>query len=148
MRRRVALKLSYTILDSMPFPVFTGPDDAQVAALSPLVAELVLVGEPMRAFRKEMSALGLCRGEEHPGAEDPVWRRAAAAAVHAFSASHVYGLSDQDVRNLIEQSEPTWKAELRETGSSETPALIERYLADGRPMDLLAWTDRMVDLPL
>lgn len=138
-RRRVTLTMSLTILDSLPFPVWEGPEDPRVKAMSPIAADLALVGPDMEPFRRELSDIGLCAPKAPAHSDDTQWRLRAASALHGYTATHVFGLTDEQVRLLVRESEPTWKSERRTHGEAKTPLLIEEYLHAGRPTDLLAW---------
>lgn len=142
-RRRVSLHFSYTILDSLPFPVWSGPDDEHVRSLSPLASELALNGPEMDAYRQRLSALGLCAADQHIRADDERWRSTAAAALQAYVIHHVFALNSMQLRVLLTESGETWKGEKRRLGEPVTPALLARYVADGCPVDLSAWVDRV-----
>ncbi len=145
-RRRVALTMSLTILDSMPFPVWSGPSDPRVRCLTPVAADLALVGSEMLDYRANLTELGLCRLSPVAEAADEVWRVVATAAIQGYVATHVFGLETDQIDILVAESEPTWRAEKRRFGNIVTPDLIFRYLADDAPEDLLGWS-RTQDLP-
>ncbi|OYR22618.1 Eco57I restriction-modification methylase domain-containing protein [Brucella pseudogrignonensis] len=134
-RKKVALKMSYTIMDSLPFPRdFARTPSA--AAIASRVCSLCAVGDEMEEFRAQAVKAGIL---EAPDAivEDPEQRAVVAAEIDVLVARDVFGQSKQEMLYILDPDNilgldcgvETFKAlrnaELREFKEFRTQRLIE-----------------------
>lgn len=133
-RKKVALHLSYTIVDALPFPW----DPASTQCGWDIVAravKLCAIGDEMAALRQAAYEHGLI-SDLTDVEEDPERRAELAAEIDVLVAREVYGLNQQEMRYILdpksilgEQCEiETFKAlknrELREFGDYRTQRLV------------------------
>ena len=133
-RKKVALTMSYTIMDSLPFPrdFEATPASNEIASR---VCALCAVGDEMKTFREaavEASVL-LSVGDV---VEDPDYRALLAAEIDVLVARDVYGLTKDEMRYILDPSKilgkeceiETFRAlrnrEMREFGEYRTERLI------------------------
>jgi hypothetical protein len=144
-RKRVALHLTYTVMDSLPFP----RDHRSTPAAEAIIARayaLSVVGPEMAAFRQATAGTpGIPVGIEP--AEDPARRALLMAEIDALVAREVYGLSRDELRYVLDPENilgrgcgiETFKAlrnrEKRELGEYRTQRLVleawDRFAEDG-----------------
>jgi hypothetical protein len=102
-RKKVALTMSYTIMDSLPFPrpaSSVGSADEIVKRVYSLCA----VGNEMEQFREEAVGSGVVpMGTQIE--EDPVCRDRLAADLDALVARHVFGLSRTEMLYVLDPDE-------------------------------------------
>ncbi|MCA0921980.1 Eco57I restriction-modification methylase domain-containing protein [Pseudooceanicola nanhaiensis] len=134
-RKKVSLTMSYTIMDSLPFPrdYSTTPS---AEAIARRVCALCAVGEEMAEFRAQAVKAGIL---EAPDAiiEAPDQRAAVAAEIDVLVAREVFGQSKQEMLYILDPDNilgpdcgvETFKAlrnaELREFKEFRTQRLIE-----------------------
>ena len=133
-RKKVSLTMSYTIMDSLPFPRdFDSTPSA--AAIARRVCALCAVGDEMEAFRAQVVRAGVL---EAPDAviDMPEQRAVVAAEINALVARDVFGLSKHEMFYILnpdnilgpECGVETFKAlrnaELREFKEFRTQRLI------------------------
>ena len=133
-RKKVALTMSYTIMDSLPFPrdFEATPASNEIASR---VCALCAIGDEMKTFREaavEASVL-LSVGDV---VEDPDYRALLAAEIDVLVARDVYGLTKEEMRYILDPSNilgeeceiETFRAlrnrEMREFGEYRTERLI------------------------
>ncbi|MFN3252316.1 Eco57I restriction-modification methylase domain-containing protein [Roseibium album] len=134
-RTKVSLHMSYTIMDSLPFPRdFAGTPSA--AAIANRVCRLCAVGDEMNAFRSHAVKKGILEAPE-AFVESPDERAIVAAEIDALVARDVYGLSKQELLYILDPENilgpdcgvETFKAlrnaELREFKEFRTQRLIQ-----------------------
>jgi hypothetical protein len=103
-RKKVSLKMSYTVLDSLPFP---RPDSAGapwVRAIATRVTTLSCCGREMRGFWSDMVEIGFVRpmsGQEPPGELNEDRRLALRAEIDAIVARDVYGLTVDEMDFIL-----------------------------------------------
>lgn len=133
-RKKVSLTMSYTIMDSLPFP----RDFEQTKAADEIaqrVCALCAVGPEMDAFRKMGVEANILRSVDDV-VEDPDRRAALAAEVDTLVAREVFGLTKDEMLYILDPANilgadcgiETFKAlrnrELREFGEFRTQRLI------------------------
>ena len=104
-RKKVALSMAYTVLDSLPFPRFANTHSA-ARTLVPLVLRLTCCGPEMMAFWNARAAEGWCEpvvvGGLPPGAEDPDERFRLRAQIDAIVARDVFGLTADELSAILD----------------------------------------------
>jgi len=104
-RKKVSLSMTYTILDSLPFPRFT-PDHELTRKLLPLGLRLTCTSPEMAGFWDAMAEQGwvdpTAEGSTPPGLTDPELRLDARAQIDAIVAKEIYGLSRDEVDYVLE----------------------------------------------
>lgn len=133
-RKKVALTMSYTIMDSLPFPrdFDCTPSAAEIARR---VCMLCAVGPEMEEFRRKAVEAGILSYVEDV-VEEPGQRWSLAAEIDALVARDVFGLTMDEMLYILDPSNilgeecdtETFKAlrnkELREHGEFRTQQLI------------------------
>jgi hypothetical protein len=103
-RRKVSLKMSYTVLDSLPFPRLH-VDDPLVSRLAPLVLRLSCTGPEMLAYWNQMAMHGwvqpLAPDGQLPGLLDEDQRLAARAEIEVIVVRDLYGLGRAEAEYLL-----------------------------------------------
>ena len=134
-RKKVSLTMSYTIMDSLPFPRdFTQtPSSSKIAQR---VCSLCAVGPEMGEFRQEAVALGILVSENDV-VEAPDQRAVVAAEIDALVARDVFRMKKEEMRYILDPDNilgkdcgvETFKAlrnaEMRAFGEFRTQRLIE-----------------------
>jgi hypothetical protein len=99
-RKKVALTMSYTIMDSLPFPRAWRAIPAAEAIISRAYA-LSAVGAEMAAFRRSVpGSPGVPTGIDP--VEDPDTRARLMAEIEVLVAREVYGLTRDDLRYILD----------------------------------------------
>lgn len=133
-RKKVSLKMSYTIMDSLPFPrdFETTPAAIEIARK---VCALCAVGPEMAAFRAEAVEARILSSVDDI-VEAPDQRAVVAAEINALVAQEVFGLTQQEMLYILDPDNvlgqdcgvETFKAlrnaELREFQEFRTQRLI------------------------
>ena len=133
-RKKVSLKMSYTVMDSLPFPrdFDATPSSEEIARR---VCALCAVGPEMKAFREAAVKAGILRSVDDV-VEDPARRAVLAGEVDVLVARDVYGLTRDEMLYMLDPanilgencSVETFKAlrnrEIREFGEYRTQRLI------------------------
>ena len=133
-RKKVSLKMSYTIMDSLPFPrdFERTPAAAEIARR---VYTLCTVGPEMANFRDQAVNAGILTSQGDV-TEDPDRRAERAAEIDVLVAREVYGLTKQEMLYILDPANvlgedctvETFKAlrnrEIREFGEYRTQNLI------------------------
>nr|WP_286183063.1 N-6 DNA methylase [Labrenzia sp. R4_1] len=134
-RKKVALTMSYTIMDSLPFPRDFG-HVLSAAAIVGRVCSLCAVGGEMEAFRRQALKEGILEAPDGV-LEAPDERAIVAAEIDALVARDVFGLSKGEMLYILDPDNvlgagcgvETFKAlrnsELREFKEFRTQRLIK-----------------------
>jgi hypothetical protein len=99
-RKKVALKMSLGIVDSLPFPVMTR-DRADVRALVPLAARLTCTATEMDEYWSALHEQGWVGDPEPNGATDDEERLRLKASIDAIVARDVFGLSVDEMMFVL-----------------------------------------------
>lgn len=120
--------LTFSVLDSLPFPRPT-LDDGWVKEACPLVLRLICTAPEMTPFWNRMAALGLCQSVA-PGTVPTeallveAERDLARAQLDAIVAHDVYGLTRQELSDVLETFPVVKKRDLKAHGEYRTKRLI------------------------
>src|SRR5690606_7754698 len=129
-RKKVALKMSYTVLDSLPFPRVSRTDPI-ARALVPLVLRLTCCGSEMRAFWNARAAEGWCESVaadgSPPGAEDPDERFQLRAQIDAIVARDVFGLMADELSCILDTFPIVRRKDEERYGEYRTKRVILEY---------------------
>jgi hypothetical protein len=110
-RKKVALSMSYTVLDTIPFPRLA-PDHPLARRLVPLALRLTCCGTEMLAYWNARAAEGWCdpvtEGVLPPGVEDEEQRLVLKAEIDDIVARDVYGLNVAEMEYILD-SFSTWR---------------------------------------
>jgi type I restriction-modification system DNA methylase subunit len=99
-RKKVSLKMSYTIMDSLPFPRdFACTPEAP--GIARRVCTLCAVGPEMAEFRDQAIDAGILTSPDEV-TEDPNRRAEVAAEIDVLVAREVYGLSWQEMLYILD----------------------------------------------
>ncbi len=98
-RKKVALKMSYTIMDSLPFPrdFEATPSSDEIAQR---VCSLCAVGSEMEAFRESAVQAGIL-GSVEDVVEDPEHRAILSAEIDVLVARDVYGMNKGEMSYIL-----------------------------------------------
>ncbi|CUA90575.1 Methyltransferase domain [Chelatococcus sambhunathii] len=133
-RKKVSLKMSYTIMDSLPFPRNFLATRAS-AEIARRVCALCAVGPEMEAFRDSAVEAGILPSVADI-VEDPDHRAVLAAEIDVLVARDVYGLTKDEMLYILDPANilgedcgiETFKAlrnrEMREFGEYRTQKLV------------------------
>ncbi len=134
-RKKVSLTMSYTIMDSLPFPRDFEKSPSS-AAISRRVCALCAVGDEMEDFRVQAVKAGILVAPDAV-VDSPDQRAVLAAEIDALVARDVFGLTKQEMLYILDPDNilgsdcgvETFKAlrnaELREFKEFRTQRLIE-----------------------
>jgi hypothetical protein len=101
-RKKISLKMSYTVLDSLPFPRLE-PTDPVARRIVPIAAALTCTSPEITPFWNELADDGWVErvaDDQIPGISDEERRRKARAELDAIVAGDLYGL-DRDELSFI-----------------------------------------------
>jgi Eco57I restriction-modification methylase len=126
-RKKVALSVSYTLLDSMPFPRLP-IDHPVVVRLGPLALRLTCTALEMAAYWNAMASHGWCEpipeGMTPPGFVDEASRAAARAEIDAVVARDLFGLTADELAGILDTFAALRRREERAYGEYRTKRLI------------------------
>ena len=126
-RKKVTLHLSYTILDSLPFPRLP-IDDPRVAALGPRVLQLTCTGREMISLWNSMAVhdwvAPVPDSAPTPGISDPEHRLQIIAEIEAIVASHLFDLTTEELDYILETFPIVKRRDVRKYGDYRTKLLI------------------------
>lgn len=126
-RAKVGLTMSYTILDSQPFPRLAD-DSSQAQAIVPRVLRLTCTGPEMVQFWNEMASAGWCdpwsREDSVPGTLDEEERLRLRAELDVIVARDLYGLSIDEMNFILEGFPTAKKYEVETYGEFRSWRLI------------------------
>ena len=126
-RKKVSLKMSYTIVDSLPFPRFA-PEDGTLRYLVPRVLRLVCASTEMVSFWDSMAedrwVARHASSSSVPGAVDIQERAHLQAEIDAFVARDVYGLTRDEIGYILDTFPIVRKHDVKEFGEYRTKRLV------------------------
>jgi hypothetical protein len=126
-RKKVALSLSYTVLDSMPFPRLL-IDHPIAARLGRLALLLTCTAPEMTSYWNNMSAYGWCERVPNnatpPGIIDQDARAIARAEIDAIVAHDVFGISVDELVSILDTFPVLRRREERTYGEYRTKRLV------------------------
>lgn len=105
--RLSSAKLSYTVVDSLPFPRFD-LSDPLVDRLAPLVLRLTCTSPEMTDYWNSMAEYGWCKPSPSGDVPldalvDPESRSAVRAELDAIVAKHIYGFTVKELAYVLDQ---------------------------------------------
>jgi len=128
----VALSVSYTVLDSMPFPRLP-VDHPVVAHLGPLALRLTCTEPETAAYWNAMADHGWCdpipEGTSPPGFLDEASRAAARAEIDAVVARDLFALSADELAGILDTFPVLRRREERAYGEYRTKLLVLAHFA-------------------
>jgi hypothetical protein len=126
-RKRVALKLSMTVLDSLPFPRLP-IDHAIVERLGRLALRLTCTAPEMTAYWNAMAPYGWCEPVPEdvtpPGLIDPEQRAGARAEIDAVVARELFGLNAEELAGILDTFPVLRRREEKTYGEFRTKRLV------------------------
>jgi hypothetical protein len=130
-RKKVSLAMSYTVLDSLPFPRLTR-DHAHARRIVDLAARLTCTGPEMRSYWDILARDGwvpaLGPNSPLPGLIDEQERQTARAELDAIVARDLFGLSRQELEYVLDIFPIVRRKDEEQHGHYRTKALIlERF---------------------
>ncbi len=133
--RLTAPTMSYTLLDSLPFPRPTF-SDAFVQSVAPVVLRLVCTAPEMTPFWNRMAALGfveaVAEGTVPPNAlVQPTARATARAELDAFIAARVFNLTALELSDILDTFDVLRRRDEKAHGEFRTKKLILEAFAAG-----------------
>ena len=126
-RMKVSLTMTYTILDSMPFPRPASEDDS-VPFLVPRVLRLVCTANEMTDLWNRAAADGYV--SQHwddgtvPGVTDDYERGRLRSEIDAYVAREMYGLTRDEVDYILETFPIVKRRDSREHGAYRTKLMV------------------------
>ena len=118
-RRKVSLNMSYTVLDSLPFPRLP-EDDVRVATLAPLVLKLTCTGPEMVAYWNTMAKYGWVEPVPNdgplPGILDDPNRLRIRARIEAVVATNLFNLTREELEYVLDTFPTTRKYDINKHG--------------------------------
>jgi hypothetical protein len=138
-RKKVSLSMSYTVLDSLPFPRFA-PTAAAAKSIVPLALKLTCCGPEMRDYWNAMAAEGWCAAvapdDPDPGEIDEVARAQLRAELDAIVGRDVYGLTAVELGYVLDTFPIVRERDLKAFGEFRTKRLVleayQRAFADAQ----------------
>jgi hypothetical protein len=126
-RKKVSLSMSYTVLDSLPFPRMA-KDDPLARKLVPMALRLTCCGPEMTGYWNAMAVEGWVTpctpGEPPPGVENEDERLKLRADLDALVAHDIFGLTAVEMEYIL-ATFPTWRErEEKQFGEFRTRRLI------------------------
>jgi Eco57I restriction-modification methylase len=127
LRKKVALSVTYTVLDSMPFPRLP-LDHPAVSRLGPLALRLTCTAPEMTDYWNSMATHGWCQpvptGTTPPGLIDEEDRAKAKAAIDAIVARDIFGLSANELAAILDTFPVLHRREKRAYGEFRTKQIV------------------------
>jgi hypothetical protein len=131
-RRKVALHLTYTTLDSIPFPRISR-EHSIAQQLVPLALRLTCCGHEMIDYWNARAAEGWAQavspGGSAPGIENESERLRIRAEIDAIVARDVFGLSIDEMKYVLEDFPTFTNRQIRRHGEFLTKRLILEAMA-------------------
>lgn len=126
-RKKVSLSMTFTVLDSLPFPRLER-DDPLARYLVPRVARLVCTGPEMTPFWNQLATEGWVPPHANPatapGETNEERRRDIEAGIDAFVAREIYGLTADELGYVLDTFPIVVKRDRKAYGSYRTKELI------------------------
>jgi hypothetical protein len=108
-RKKVSLSMTYTILDSLPFPRVLVPDDPSVRRIVELALRLTCTSAEMNSYWNLIAGLGMFEsiqaievGGSPPGLVLESERCMALAEIEALVARSLYGLTREELAYVLD----------------------------------------------
>jgi hypothetical protein len=128
-RRKVSLKMSYTTMDSMPFPTLVD-DKPYARRCVELAAGLTCCGPEMVPLWRQLAADGWVAGSEPGSIEDEEERLKARAELDAIVARDILGLTASEMSFILEDFPTAAKYEIARWDTFRTRELILAQFAE------------------
>lgn len=130
-RFKVSLHMTYTIMDSLPFPRLPVTDD-RVARLAPLVLKLTCTGPEMTDFWNLMAEHGwvesVPREPPPPGAIQDAERLRIRAEIEAIVARQLFDLNRDELEYVLDSFPTARKYDIKKYGDFRTKlAVLKAY---------------------
>ncbi len=126
-RKKVALSMTMTVLDSLPFPRLP-IDHPLTRRLGMLALRLTCTAPEMTAYWNAMVPYGWCEpvpeDSTPPGLIDPEQREAARAEIDAVVARELFGLSGDELAGILETFPVLRRREEKTYGEFRTKRLV------------------------
>jgi hypothetical protein len=146
-RKKVSLTMSYTVMDSLPFPRLNR-EDSRVARLLSIALRLICTGPEMAGYWNAMATMaGVTRVPDNstpPGFVDPEDRLDARAKIDAIVAREIFGLSRDEVDYILETFPIVKEADIARYGDFRTKLLILEHYDATTPAPVAASVSRRV----
>ena len=150
LRQKVSLQVSYTILDSLPFPRLQLSDPA-TAFLGPRSLRLICTGPEMKDYWNQMASIGWCPPTTEaspPGYIDSERRRIARAEIDAYVALRIFDLKRSEFASILSTFDLLRRREVKAHGEFETQALTLSVFDEmARAMETKTPYQGRLDLP-
>jgi hypothetical protein len=126
--------MTFTVLDSLPFPRLAFGDDS-VKRLSPLVLRLICTASEMTPFWNRMARLGLVEPvpeESIPPSAllAPADRSVARADVDAYVAKVIFGLTHQELSDVLDSFDVLCRRDEKSYGEFRTKRMVLKSYED------------------
>ena len=138
-RKKVSLKMSYTVVDSLPFPRFE-KDEPILRELISRVLKLVCAAPELLPFWNEMAEDEWVPPHtifaSVPGTTGETERRTLQAEIDAIVAKEVYGLTREELAHVLDTFPIVKKRDTKEFGDFRTKLRVLRAydeLVSGEP---------------
>jgi hypothetical protein len=129
-RKKVSLSMTYTILDSLPFPRI-GVDDKGVPRIAERILRLCCTGQEMTAYWNSVAALGwvdpVPDDRIPPCFTDEDQRLEARAELDAIVARDLFGLTRDEMEYILGRFPIVERKEKEKYGSFRSRELILQY---------------------
>jgi hypothetical protein len=129
-RQKATLHMTYTILDSLPFPRLA-VDDKRVQRIAKLVLRLCCTGPEMTAYWNSVAALGWVDPvpDDHipPCLTDEAQRLAARAEIDAIVARDLFDLTHDEMEYILGTFPIVERKEKERFGSFRSRELIMQF---------------------
>lgn len=143
-RKKVSLSMTYTILDSLPFPRLQD-DDPRARFLASRVARLVCTAPEMNAFWDSLASIGWFdqrEGDRIPGEIDEAKRAVIEGEIDAYVARELFALGREELSYVLDSFPIIEKRDRKSHGEYRTKRIIldvfdamEAAAGSGRPYE-------------
>ena len=128
-RMKVGLHVTFTLLDSMPFPQ-QAQDDESVRFFVPRVLRLICTAKEMVDFWNHAATEGWVAFHSDdasvPGAIDDDERRVLQSEIDAYVARDLYGLTRDELGHILDTFPIVKKRDIRQSGEYRTKQMVLR----------------------
>jgi hypothetical protein len=130
-RKKVSLSMSYTILDSLPFPRLS-LDHPLVAKLIPLVLQLVVTDTEMMPYWNQIAKYGfvnsISENDSIPGLIDDISRLKTTCQIEYIVSNEMFGLAKSEIARIMD-SFPIikWREEEKYGSFISKELILEMY---------------------
>jgi len=126
-RKKISLTMSYTVLDSLPFPRVRA-DDSRVRLLVPLALRLTCASSEMIDYWNLVAKRGFVEtippGSKPPGFVQESARQVALGKLEAIVAKELFGLSREEIAFIMDSFPIVRKKDEKESGEYRTRRLV------------------------